>query len=260
MATISSEDWGALSPGSDARARLWTLASESPGGIRVTVCSVGAAVTSVLVPVGGDGGGVRDVALGYGSLDAYPRFDCGALVGNGKQNFGTAVGRCANRVKDGSFEIDGTAYCLGKNNGPNHLHGGSGGFFSRNFACFDERVADGAATLTLAYRSQNGEEGYPGAVNVFVTYTVKEKSLTMKFSADNATSPTLVSMTSHVYWNLSGHNSGSTVAGHKLFMPNCKSYTATDDSLAISGIIESVLGTKYDFTDTFRPLGESPGL
>ena len=165
---------------------LYTLRNDI--GAVVKIATLGCAVTSFALP--GPDGALRDVICGYDTL---------AAAASGKQNFGTVVGRCANRVAGGQFSLDGTAVQLPCNNGPNNLHGGPGGFFSRNFRCAGAVVTAEAVTLRLARRSADGEESYPGAVDVEVEYTLERRAseLTMAFKASGATAPTLVSLTNH---------------------------------------------------------------
>jgi aldose 1-epimerase len=227
----------------------WCLRNED-GTFQVKLSSLGCAVTSVIV-------GRRDVVLGYDDLGSALR---------GKQNFGTLVGRCANRIKDGKFTIDGTPTQLELNNGRNHLHGGPTGFFSRNFRLVETRSNVDAVSIKLGYHSEDGEEGYPGSVDIFFLLRVYHKgsALEMEFSAFNASKPTCLSLTNHCYWNLHGHEWGATVDGvamHELHLPNCKQYTVAEEDGTITGEIRDVVGDDVlDFTSSFRALGPNSPL
>ncbi len=228
----------------------WTLRN-SDGTFQVKLSSLGCAVTSVLI-------GKKDVVLGYDTLSGAVR---------GKQNFGTIVGRCANRIRQGRFSIDGTETQLHSlNNGRNHLHGGPTGFFSRNFRLVETRSNADAVSIKLGYHSEDGEEGYPGSVDIFFLLRVYHEgsTLEMEFSAFNASKPTCLSLTNHCYWNLHGHDWGATIDGiatHELHLPNCKQFTVTEDDGTITGEIRDVAGDDVlDFTSSFRAIGPNSPL
>eukprot|EP00931_Biecheleriopsis_adriatica_P065371 TRINITY_DN39901_c0_g1_i1.p1 TRINITY_DN39901_c0_g1~~TRINITY_DN39901_c0_g1_i1.p1 ORF type:complete len:340 (+),score=71.17 TRINITY_DN39901_c0_g1_i1:56-1075(+) len=204
---------------------LVTLKSEI---LEVDICSLGAALVAVRLKVRGEW---LDVVLGYESLDRY--------VNGGKPNFGTAVGRCANRIANGTFELDGTTFTLDKNNGSHHLHGGTDGFYSQVFEVAS--VTEKQVTLTLT--EPDGAMGYPGKVDVSITYEVCDGELHFRYSGVTD-KPTLLSMTNHAYWNLKGHQAGN-VLDHVLMVAASRT-TATDDSLAITGELPEVAGTPLD--------------
>lgn len=245
---LSCESWG-IHPQTKEEVSSWTLRNDL--GMEVKITSLGCAVTSVVVPTKTNE--KRDIVCGYDNLTSCLR---------GKQNFGTIVGRCANRIAKGKFTIDGNCYQLAVNNGVNHLHGGPTGFFSRNFKCVSAVVTEENVSLTLGYHSIDGEEGYPGAVDLTMVYTLprRRNALEMGFGGQNATAPTILSMTNHCYWNLLGHNSGQSVASHELSMPNCQKYTAMDDTAAVTGELRSVINTHLDFCSRPRLLGPKPSF
>lgn len=159
---------------------------------------------------------------------------------------GATIGRFGNRIRNGRFTLNGMAYTLPVNNGPNHLHGGPNGFHNQVW----EFTAQSDASATLHYLSKNGEEGYPGNLDVYVTFTLTDNdALNISYHAttDKATP---VNLTNHAYFNLNG---GGTALNHQLQI-NADSYTPVDDSL-IPSAIESVAGTAFDFRMP-KPLGE----
>ncbi|CAE7437531.1 unnamed protein product [Symbiodinium natans] len=217
--------WGSVD-GKDVQ--LVTLKSEL---LEVDICSLGAALVAVRLQVKG---AWIDVALGYESLERY--------VNGGKPNFGTVVGRCANRVANGTFELDGQQFKLDTNNGSHHLHGGTKGFYAQVFDVTS--LSENQATLVLT--EPDGFMGYPGKVDVSVTYEVSGGELHFRYSGVTD-KPTLLSMTNHAYWNLKGHQAGD-VLDHTLMVPASRT-TATDESLAITGELPEVAGTHLDLRE-----------
>lgn len=214
--------WGAVE-GKDVH--LITIRSAQ---LEVDICSLGAALVAVRLKVKGEW---LDVVLGYESLERY--------TNGGKPNFGTAVGRCANRIAGATFELDGQRFELDKNNGEHHLHGGTKGFYSQ--VCDVMSASENKVVLGLT--EADGAMGYPGKVDVTVSYEVREGEL--HFNYEGVTDkPTLFSMTNHAYWNLKGHSAGN-VLDHTLMVPASRT-TATDDSLAITGELPEVAGTALD--------------
>lgn len=196
--------------------------------LEVDVSSYGATLVSVRVNVRGEW---VDVLMGYESLERY--------VDGGKPNFSSCVGRCANRIAGGAFELDGQTYVLDKNNGPNHLHGGTDGYWARPFDL--EKVEDSKVTFALV--DPEGTMGYPGTVKVKVTYEVKGNELHFRYEGETD-KPTLLSLTNHGYWNLKGHQAGDVLDHRLMVIGSCK--TAVDDQLIITGETPSVEGTPLD--------------
>ena len=149
---------------------------------------------------------------------------------------GSICGRVANRIAGGVFELDGTAYQLAVNNGPNHLHGGLAGFSDLPWTV--ESVSDTRLVLSLV--SPDGQENYPGTVTVRATYEVEGRrlSLLMEGTTD---APTLLNLTNHAYWNLSGDG---TVDAHCLQV-NASAYTPMVSNIP-TGVIAPVEGTLYE--------------
>ena len=161
---------------------------KSSGGLKVEISNLGAKITKLLI-------GGRDVVLGFKTADEWRTQET---------YFNAICGRVANRIKDGRFTLDGETYQLPINNGPNSLHGGIEGFNAKIW----EVVEQSAYEIKLHYRSKDGEEGYPGDVDVWVTYTAtRDNTLRIHYEA-KTNRPTLVAMTNHAYFNLSGEGSG----------------------------------------------------
>jgi aldose 1-epimerase len=176
-------------------------------------------------------GRLANVVLGFDTPDAYadnPRY------------LGAIVGRYANRIAKARFTLDGRTYQLAANNGANHLHGGATGFDKRVWRA---AAAAGAASLELRYLSPDGEEGYPGNLDVRVTYSLSERNeLSVEYFATTDT-PTPINLTQHSYFNLAG---GGDVTGHVLQI-DAEAMTPVDAELIPTGAIEPVAGTAFDF-------------
>lgn len=213
---------------------LYTLTNAT--GASVTLSSLGAGIVSVVVP--DKNGKMADVALGYKDPASY--LADGPCAGK-------IPGRFANRIARGHFTLDGKEFTLAINNGPNALHGGPTGFMNRIW----ESEANGDS-VTFTYRAADGEEGYPGNLDVTATYTWSDdKELTLRLTAETD-APTVINLTNHAYFNLDGENAGS-VLGHELHL-NASRYLPTDDTQIPTGELAPVAGTPMDFT-CFKALG-----
>ncbi|NLD39071.1 MAG: galactose mutarotase [Desulfatiglans sp.] len=206
-------------------------------GMEVKITNYGGIVTSIKVP--DKNNKFDDVVLGFNNLKDY--------LGN-NPFFGAVIGRYANRIGNAKFILEGKEYTLAKNNWANTLHGGVKGF---DKVLWDAEPVTGkeGQSLKLTYMSKDGEEGFPGNLNVTVTYTLKDDN---SFQIDyHATTdkPTVVNLTNHTYWNLAGEGSGGILA-HKL-MINADSFTPVDRGSIPTGEIRSIQGTPMDFR---RPL------
>ncbi len=208
---------------------LYTLTNSN--GASVKLSSLGAGIVSVVVP--DKDGKLADVVLGYSNPADY-LYD-GPCAGK-------IPGRYANRIALGHFSIDGKIHSLAINNGPNALHGGPEGFQNQ---IWDSTVdADGKVTFSLF--SPDGEEGYPGNLSVKAIYTWNDDN-ELKLSLEATTdAKTVVNLTNHVYFNLSGHNHGS-MTGHKLWL-KAANWLPTDETQIPTGEICPVKGTPMDFT------------
>ncbi len=231
MMNIYTQEYGKISTGE--MTHLYTLVNDN--GMRVSITDFGGAVVSLLAP--DRHGRLADVVLGYDSPADYEMAD-GYL--------GALVGRVANRIAGGSFTLDGETYdtlCI--NNGENHLHGGLKGF-SKVLWDAKPMVMDafGVAHLVLTYHSPDGEEGYPGNMDVTVTYALdNDNAFSIQYTAvtDRACP---INLTNHTYFNLGGCASGS-VLGHRLIL-DAESYLSTDEGLIPVAPVP-VEGTPFDF-------------
>ena len=208
-------------------------------GASVVLSSLGAGIVAVNVPDAA--GKIENVALGYAEPADY--FYDGPCAGK-------TPGRYANRIARGRFSIDGHEYTLAVNNGPNALHGGPEGFQNRLW----ESRTEGYDTVVFTRVSPDGEEGYPGNLDVEVRYTWSEDNrLVIDYRAvtDKAT---VVNLTNHTYWNLRGESAGNALDHHlKLY---CSRYLPTDDTLVPTGEMDAVAGTPMDFT-TAHAVGDN---
>jgi aldose 1-epimerase len=209
----------------------YTLSNKN--GMSVSIINYGGTITNILVP--DKDGTMGDVVLGFDSLGGYLQKD--------NPYFGCLVGRFANRIAKGSFELDGNKYALATNNNGNSLHGGNKGFDKVlwNVDSANERQ------VSLSYLSRNGEEGYPGNLQVNVRYTLNdENSLQIVYRAttDRATP---VNLTNHSYFNLSAGKQ-PTILDHVLMIAASR-YTPVNDLLIPTGVIDSVKNSPMDFTN-----------
>lgn len=230
--SIDSEAFGTLPDGTEVE--IYTLTNSR--GMEVTVLTYGGIFQSVEVP--DRRGRLENVTLGFDDLDDY--------VERNDPYFGAIIGRYGNRIGGGAFTLDGVDYQLATNNGPNHLHGGNVGFDKVVWEVADTSTDRDGATIELTYTSEDGEEGYPGTLEVTVTYTLtNDNEIRMDYRA-TTDAPTHVNLTNHAYWNLSGEGSGS-IEGHRLQL-RASHYTPVDETLIPTGEIAAVRGTPFDFT------------
>ncbi|HEY0677599.1 MAG TPA: aldose epimerase family protein [Chitinophagaceae bacterium] len=200
-------------------------------GMSVAITNYGGRVVSLMVP--DKNGGLRDVSIGYGSIDGY--------LNAAEAYFGATIGRYGNRIAKGKFTLDGKEYTLAQNNGPNALHGGPKGFHA---VVWDARQLNDS-TLELSYISKDMEEGYPGNLNVKVICSLSGKNeISFEYEA-TTDKKTIVNLTNHTYFNLNGEGSG-TINNH-LLQINADQYTPVDSTLIPLGRNESVKGTPFDF-------------
>ena len=204
-------------------------------GMKAKVIEYGGIVTELHVP--DKDGKYADVAFGFDNLKDY-------LAGH--PYFGSNVGRCANRIANAKFSIDGKEYTVTKpGDGPHTLHGGKTGFDKKVWRSEPFMGASGPG-VKLMYTSKDGEEGYPGNLSIVMSYTLtNENELRIEYSA-TTDKPTLCNLAHHSYFNLGGHASGE-ILGHEVEVM-AKNYTPTDDTLIPTGKIAPVAGTVFDFT------------
>lgn len=210
---------------------IFTLTNEH--GMKVDITNYGSTVVSVLVP--DKNGEMIDVVLGYDSIEGYLE---------GDKYIGATIGRCGNRIEHGKFNINGIEYKVAINNGNNHNHGGLKAFDKVVWKV--ENLDDKNNILKLSYLSKDGEEGYPGNLNVTVTFTVtKDNELKIDYNAVSD-KDTVVNLTNHSYFNLSGTPSAKTALEHKL-MINADTFTVNNAESIPTGEIRSVESTPMDF-------------
>ncbi len=213
-------------------------------GMKMRVSSYGGTVIEIHAP--DRDGRFADVALGFDSIDDYR---------SESFYFGALIGRCGNRLANGSFSIDGAEYQLAINNGKNHLHGGPVGFDKVDWDAAPIH-GQGYTGLELRYISEDGEEGYPGRLDVLVTYKLTDgNEWIIEYNA-TTDKPTIVNLTQHSYFNLAGHNSGE-ILGHEISI-NADAYTPGDEGLIPTGEIAPVAGTPFDFR-TPKPIMQEIG-
>lgn len=227
--TVERASFGTMADGTPVE--IHTLMNAH--GMEVRLIDYGAAITSIRVP--DRHGRFDDVVLGFDSL---------ALYETKSPYFGATVGRYANRIARGRFRIDGTTYELPVNDGPNALHGGLRGFDKRVWHPEPFRT-DSTCGVVFTRVSPDGEEGYPGTLQVKVTYTLTaDNALRMDYEA-TTDKPTIINLTNHAYFNLAGAGNGD-VLGHVLMIPASR-FTPIDSTLIPTGEIRSVDGTPLDF-------------
>ncbi len=198
--------------------------------VQAAFTNYGARWVSFLMP---DKAGVlTDVVLGYDALEGYAADDA---------YYGATVGRYANRIARGRFNLEGKEYTLAINNKPNHLHGGLKGFSNVVW----DVVQNDERSVTFSYGAKDGEEGYPGNLQVRVTYTLTdENEIRAEFEAQTDQA-TVINLTNHAYFNLNGQGCGS-ILDHILVI-NADYYTPIDESSIPYGTLDAVTGTPFDF-------------
>jgi len=203
-------------------------------GMTAQVMTLGAVLRTLEVP--DRDGNPEDIVLGYDTPAEY--------LAN-PQYFGATVGRFANRIAKGQFTLDGKSYSLATNNAPNHLHGGPTGFDKRVWQISSVKSGP-EASVTLTYRSPDGEEGYPGNLDVTAIYTLNEQNeLTIEYRAVTD-APTIANITNHSFFNLGGALSPRSALDHVLTF-HADRYTPVDPTLIPTGELRSVEGTPFDF-------------
>jgi aldose 1-epimerase len=213
---------------------LYSLTNKN--GLAMTVTNFGGRIVTLLVP--DKNGEIEDVVLGYDSLKKY-------LTEGGV--YGALIGRFGNRIAKGKFKIDGAEYNLAVNNGVNSLHGGPTGFHNQYWDATEIKNGE-ADALELHYKSIDGEEGYPGTLDVKVTYTLTDQNEVVIDYEAITDKATIINLTHHSFFNLQGEGKGD-ILGHQ-FIINADRFTPVDDGLIPTGEIRSVKGTPFDFLTT----------
>jgi aldose 1-epimerase len=232
--TVTKSDFGTTPDGQAVE--LYTLRNSK--GAEADIMTYGGIVQKLIMP--DKDGKFADVVLGFDNLDGYTR---GTYATNCAY-FGALVGRYGNRIGGATFTLEGQTYTLAKNNNGNSLHGGLKGF--------DKVVWTGRASvgvhgpqLVLAYVSKNGEEGFPGNLEVTAIYTLTENNeLKLEYTA-RTDRPTVVNLTHHSYFNLAGQGNGD-ILNHLVYI-NANRTTPVDSTLITTGAFADVTGTPFDF-------------
>jgi len=235
MNRITTQDWGRTAEGQAVS--LVTLSNRH--GMVAKITSYGAIITELHVP--DRQGQLTNVVLGFDNLDRYLQ---------GHPAFGATIGRVANRIAGAKFTLDGRDYPLAANIGPHHIHGGRAGFHQRVWETRPLPPGADRSAVEFRYLSVDGEEGYPGNLQVRVTFTLTDDNeLRIDYAAETDKA-TPVNLTNHSYFNLAGHGD---VLGHLLEIAADR-YTPSDRALIPTGEIAPVAGTPLDFT-TPKTLG-----
>lgn len=228
MNNITKALFGKLTDGTEII--RYTLSNQN--GMKVSILNFGGAIQQILVPDAR--GRLGDVVCGYDNLIDY-------VEGDGYQ--GALIGRFGNRIAHGQFTLNGKSYTLFQNNNGNHLHGGKVGFSHRVWSVAEKDCEEPELILHLV--SPDGDEGYPGTLDICVTYRLtSDNALSIRYVA-TTDAETILNLTNHSYFNLGGFASG-TAKGHVLYM-DADRYVRTDDKLIPTGEIASVEGTPFDF-------------
>ena len=239
---IKTESFGKLPDGTETQ--LFTLSNDN--GLSAKITNYGGILVEMNVP--DKKGKTNNVQLGFGKVEDY-------ISDKYLKNcpyFGAVIGRYGNRIKEGKFSLEGKEYTLPINNGPNSLHGGITGFDKKVWQT-ETLTKEGSVALLLTLHSPDGEEGYPANLDVTMTYELNNDN-ELKFDYQALTdAPTVVNLTQHSYWNLSG--AGNCNITEHVIKINADRYTLVDDNLIPTGEIAQVADTPFDFT-TAKPLSK----
>ena len=226
--TVSESEFGTMPDGE----KITQFTLTNGNGVEVKIITYGGIITSLKTP--DRNGTMDDIVLGFDELEPYLK---------GTPYFGALIGRYGNRIAGGRFEIDGVAYQLDTNDGPNHLHGGVVGFDKKVWSA-EPFTSEASAGVKLSLVSEDGDQGYPGTLSVTATYSLtNDDELITEFHA-TTDKPTIVNLTGHSYFNLAGRGQ---ILDHQL-MINAEHYTPVDETLIPTGEIAPVAGTPFDFT------------
>lgn len=227
--SAQSTSYGQLADGT----QVDMITLKNPNGIEIDVISYGGIITRLLTPDAK--GQLGDIVLGFDKLEDYV---------SSSPYFGALIGRYGNRIANGRFELNGQTYQLDTNDGANHLHGGVQGFDKKVWA-MAPFVTDNSAGIVLTLTSPDGDQGYPGKLDVEVTYTLTaDNQLDMRFKA-NTDKATIVNLTQHTYFNLAGQGD---ILGHNLQINSDKT-TPVGAGLIPTGELAPVAGTPFDFRE-----------
>ncbi len=219
--------------------QIYTYTLDNGKGVVAEIINYGGIITKLLVK--NKNGEMTDVVLGRASLEEY--LDNGGYIG-------AAIGRHANRIANSKFELNSQIYKVGENENGNSLHGGVIGFDKK---IWEVTEVEEENALILKLTSPDGEEGFPGTLNVTMKYTVTaDNSFKIEYSAVSD-KDTVCNLTNHSYFNLSGHDSGNIY--DQIMQINSEFYTPNNDLCMPTGEVHSVLGTPFDFRVP-KPIGQ----
>tara|TARA_B100001559_G_C16466824_1_gene606944 strand:+ start:411 stop:1463 length:1053 start_codon:yes stop_codon:yes gene_type:complete len=238
--TIDKTDFGKLPTGE--KVDKYKLSNSI---ISLEVINYGGIITNIRVP--DSKGNIKDIALGFNNIEGYI---------NEHPYFGAIIGRYGNRIKNGKFNIDGNEYNLEINNGEHSLHGGIKGF-DKVIWSVKELKGNNFIGLKLNYLSQHMEEGYPGNLNVEVNYILNDKNEFKILYTANTDATTILNLTQHSYFNLSGESSGD-ILDHEVII-NGDNFLPVDSGLIPTGEIRKVTNTPFDFRNE-KKIGQDINL
>ncbi len=234
--SVQAKQFGTTKNGEEVT--CYTL--ENKNGMKAEFIDYGAIIVSLFVP--DKDGKLDDVVLGYDDVAAYEANGC---------FFGALIGRHGNRIGGASFELNGVTYELEKNDGKNNLHGGTPGYHKLMY-----QVETSDDSVTFSRTSSHMEQGYPGNLDLSVTYTLTDDNeLKITYTA-KSDQDTLCNMTNHSYFNLKGHDGGE-ITDHNVWI-KANGFTETSDDLIPNGTIVDVTGTPMDFR-TKKAIGDDIG-
>lgn len=234
--SVQAKQFGTTKNGEEVT--CYTL--ENKNGMKAEFIDYGAIIVSLFVP--DKDGRLDDVVLGYDDVAAYEANGC---------FFGALIGRHGNRIGGASFELNGVTYELEKNDGENNLHGGTPGYHKLMY-----QVETSDDSVTFSRTSPHMEQGYPGNLDLSVTYTLTDDNeLKITYTA-KSDQDTLCNMTNHSYFNLKGHDGGE-ITDHNVWI-KANGFTETSDDLIPNGTIVDVTGTPMDFR-TKKAIGDDIG-
>lgn len=216
---------------SDGNVDLFSLKNKN--GMEVKITNYGGIITSIIVP--DKDGEMADVVLGFDNLAQYLE---------PHPYFGAIVGRYGNRIANGKFNLDNNTFTLVKNNGENHLHGGTKGFDKMIWEAKEIKTANEVG-VRMSYTSPDMEEGFPGNLEVGVEYSLTEDNQLIISYEAKTDKKTVCNLTNHSYFNLTGEGN-ETILHHELFV-NANQITPTDDGMIPTGKLQSVEATPFDF-------------
>jgi len=211
---------------------LYTL--ENSNGVKVTLTNYGGKIVNIWVP--DRNGKLSDINLGFNTIDEYLK---------GSKSFGATVGRYANRIAKATFTLDSVAYQLPVNNGPNCLHGGPDGFYSKVFDAKTVETPEGKG-VEMHYVSPDGENGFPGTLDFYVTFKLTDKNelvINYKATTDKAT---VLNVTNHSYFNLKGEGQG-LITGIEVVVNGDSIAEVANSEMIPTGIYRNIVGTPMDF-------------